>query len=91
MGLSRSKFKAHGIDQNDSHHWYKGYYWRTFVFTDPKEYLYSHLNGFHELCRIEVMGNEIDNPDLLRNILCQTPEKFEKEILSIAREKGIIH
>lgn len=63
----------------------------AFVFTDPKGYMYNNLNGFHERCHIEVMGNEFDNPELLENIRCQTPEEFQAEIEAEMRKRGIKH
>ncbi|MDD3337836.1 MAG: YopX family protein [Lachnospiraceae bacterium] len=52
----------------------------AFVYTDPKEYMYNYMNGFHDKCVIEVMGNEIENPELLKNIQCLTPEEFEEDM-----------
>lgn len=61
----------------------------AFVFTDPKELMYSSLDGFHELCHIEVMGNEFDNPELLENVRSQTPEEFQAELEEEMRKRGI--
>ena len=40
----------------------------AFVLTDPKSCKFSHFNEFHDKCRIEVIGNEFDNPKLLKGI-----------------------
>ena len=41
------------------------------------------------MCRIEVMGNEFDNPELLENIRCQTPAEFQAEFETEMRKRGI--
>lgn len=61
----------------------------AFVFTDPKELMFNHMGAFHDMCHIEVMGNEFDNPELLENIRCQTPEEFQAEIEAEMRKRGI--
>lgn len=63
----------------------------AFVFTDPKGLMYNHLNAFHDKCIIEVMGNEFDNPELLGNIKCQTPEEFQDDLMKFMRERGFMH
>ncbi len=68
---------------NDHVSWYV-VRWRDevggFVFTDPMEYMYNHMNAFHDRVKIEVMGNEIDNPELIGNVECLTPEEFQEEL-----------
>lgn len=61
----------------------------AFVFTDPKELMFNHMGAFHDMCHIEVMGNEFDNPELLENIRCQTPAEFQAEIEAEMRKRGI--
>ena len=41
------------------------------------------------MCHIEVLGNEFDNPELLENIRCQTPEEFQAEIEAEMGKRGI--
>ncbi len=68
---------------NDYVSWYV-IRWRDkvggFVFTDPMEYMYDTMNAFHDRVKIEVMGNEIDNPELTENIECLTVEEFQEEL-----------
>lgn len=61
----------------------------AFVFTDPKELMFNHMGAFHDMCHIEVMGNEFDNPELLENIRCQTPAEFQTELDAEMRKRGI--
>ncbi len=50
------------------------------VFTDPMEYMYNNMNAFHDRVLIEVMGNEIENPELLENIESLTPDEFMEKL-----------
>jgi hypothetical protein len=47
---------------------------------ESEECIWFNLDAFHSLCRIEVMGNEIDNPDMLKNIRGQSPDDFYAEL-----------
>lgn len=50
--------------------------------------MYTPLSGFSQYCKMEVVGNAIDDPDLLKQIPCYTPEgffeKLEKEVKGYA-------
>ena len=72
-------------------------YWENeaaFVFTDPKEFTSSHMGAFHDMCdicRIEVVWNEFDTPELLENIRYHIQAEFKVELEAEVRKRGIKH
>lgn len=61
----------------------------AFVFTDPNELMFNNMGAFHDMCCFEVMGNEFDDPELLKKVRCRTAEEFQAEFEKKTRRMGI--